>query len=515
MKLQIIERRKLLENKNMKYDIKKKLNDLENKNASYWEKKGEAFALKCFKETSTNVPAYSDFLKTKKIKPSSITTIAKFRDIPSVDKQSYLKKYKRDLLVPGGKFDAISWVISSTSGSTGEPYYFPRTREQDLQYAHTAELYLRANFQIEKKSTLYINAFAMGVWIGGLFTYQAISLVADTGKYKLSIVNPGLNKPEILKTIKNLGGEFDQVIVGGYPPFIKDVIDLGIEEKGFDWKKFNLKFIFSAEGFNEDFRNYIIENTGLKNPYTDTLNHYGTVDLGTMSYETPISILIRRLALENETLFAEIFGDTYRLPTLTQFLPDQFYFESVNSKLYCTAKSGIPLIRYDLKDSGEVISFESMKAKLKKHGFDIEELSKQNGISKTLWKIPFVFVNERADFTVSFRGANIYPQTIRTALQHKTLEESTTGKFTMKVNYNKKQDQYLEINVELKPNASKNKTLLSQIKQFVITSLNRENSEFRSQYEDNSKIMTPKIVLWPFNDNLYFSGKGKQKWVQI
>jgi phenylacetate-coenzyme A ligase PaaK-like adenylate-forming protein len=47
-----------------------------------------------------------------------------------------------------------------------------------------------------------------------------------------------------------------------------------------DWKKYNLRFIFSAEGFSETFRDYVAEVAGLKNAYLDTLNHYGTVDQG-------------------------------------------------------------------------------------------------------------------------------------------------------------------------------------------------------------------------------------------
>ena len=258
-----------------------------------------------------------------------------------------------------GEFASKHWVISSTSGSTGEPFYFPRTDEQDLQYALTAEMYLITNFQINKKTTLYINGFAMGVWIGGLFTYQAIKHVVSEGKYKLSIINPGINKNEIIKAIRKMGPHFDQIIIGGYPPFIKDLVDYG-NDSDLEWKKMSVKFIFSAEGFSEDFRDYIISNVGLKNPYLDTLNHYGTVDIGTKSYETPICILIRRLALKNKDLYKSLFGDTSKLPTLTQYIPEHFYFEEVNGGIVCTAKSGIPLIRYNLKDNGGVYGFDKV-----------------------------------------------------------------------------------------------------------------------------------------------------------
>src|SRR6185503_7206520 len=122
-----------------------------------------------------------------------------------------------------------------------------------------------------KKSTLYVDAFAMGAWIGGVFTYEAVNRVAKKG-YPLSIITPGINKAEVISGIKRLGPNFDQVIIGCYPPILKDIIDLGVEE-GLDWAKFNLGIVFSAEGFSEDFRDYIIQKASLANPFTSTLNH--------------------------------------------------------------------------------------------------------------------------------------------------------------------------------------------------------------------------------------------------
>src|SRR3989338_714282 len=148
------------------------LKKLKSEPANLWVKKGESGALKFFHEAAERVPAYKDFLKKRGIKHKSIKTIKDFRKVPFTDKNNYLRKYSFADLSWDGRFSEKRWVISSTSGSTGEPFYFPRERWQDMQYAGTAELYLRANFNIHKKSTLYINCFALGVWIGGLFTYN-------------------------------------------------------------------------------------------------------------------------------------------------------------------------------------------------------------------------------------------------------------------------------------------------------------------------------------------------------
>lgn len=496
----------------MHEDPIKLLEDLKTKPEDYWIKKGEEKALDLFRQMSKRVPAYKDFLRKNNIDPEKIKTIEDFKSVPIIDKNNYLRAYPLKDLCWDGEFKEKSWVISSTSGSTGEPFYFPRTDEQDLQYALTAELYLMSNFEIQNQSVLYVDGFAMGAWIGGLFTYQAIKLIANRGNYKLSIITPGIFKEEIIKAVKNLGKQFDKVIIGGYPPLIKDTIDDGLR-KGLDWKEYNLGFIFSAEGFTENFRDYIIQKTGLKNPYKDTLNHYGTVDLGTMSHETPISILIRKILLQ-EKKNTVIFNEEYRQPTLTQYIPELFFFEEMDNNLICSAFTGIPLVRYDLKDYGCIIKLKDMQRKLKDKGIDLDKKIKETKLEETLWNLPFVYVYERNDFIVKLYGANIYPDSIRRVLQQTEYNNNLTGKFTLEIGFDTEQNQYLLINIELEPNVNPSKDIEEKIKNEIVKTLLEENSEYRSNYKEIPARQIPKIVFWPYEDPTYFSSGGKQKWIK-
>jgi phenylacetate-CoA ligase len=478
-----------------------------------WIKKGEHRALRLFQMMAEQVPAYRKFLKTHRINPSSIKTIKDFRQIPTLNKDNYLRKYPLPELCWNGEFKKGQWIISTTSGSTGEPYYFPRTESQNLQYAALAELYLRTNFSIDKKSTLYINTFPMGAWIGGIFTHDAITRIAKKNNYALSIINPGIHKQEILKAVKHLGGKFEQIIIGGYGPFLKDFIEDGTSE-GLNWKQFNIGLIFSAEGFTEEFRDYVAKKVGIRNVYRQTLNHYGTVDLGTMSYETPISILIRRIAICNDLLYKTFFGNTSKLPTFTQYFPELFYFEEEDERLVCSAFSGLPLVRYDLKDNGRVLSFEYVINKIKSEGINIYKESKKANIEDTIWKLPFVHVYERSDFSVSLYAFQIYPETIRRALQHAELEKVVTGKFTMMVKFDRRQNQYLEINVELKKGVRENQSLYRKVEKRIIEQLLKECSEYRETYRDKSERIRPKIVFWRYEDTRFFKPGVKQKWVK-
>jgi len=471
--------------------------------------------MKLFKLMAERVPAYKDFLKKNKVKPNLIKSIEDFKKIPTIDKFNYLKVYPLEKLCWDGELRQKRWTISATSGSTGEPFYFPREIEQDWQYAIYADLYFRTNFQIDKKSTLYVVGFPMGAWIGGVFTFEAIRLLAQSKGYKLSVITPGIHKEEIIKAVRRLGGKFDQVIIGCYGPFLKDTLDDG-KRMGLSWKDYNLKFIFSAEAFSEGFRDYVLKIAGIggNDVYGATLNHYGTVDLGTMSYETPLAIMARRIAVKRKRVYERLFGETIKLPTLTQYIPELFYFEEVNGGLICSAYSGLPLVRYDLKDHGGVLTFEEVQKSFSKEGIDLIACAKEVQITDKVWKIPFVYVYERSDFSISFYAFQIYPETIKRALQQKELERKVTGKFTMLTKYDQTQSQYIEINIEMKAEVRKSGDLENKLQKCVVESLLKESSEYRETFGNIGDRALPKIVLWPYEYPEYFKPGTKQQWVR-
>lgn len=496
-------------------DRNKFLNKLCTENFLYWEKRGQNMAFKLFKEMSKRVPAYKKFLKENKINPDKIKNFKDTLSIPVIDKETYLKKYELQELCWDGIFDKSSWVISSTSGSTGESFYFPRTDEQDLLYSLTAELYLITNFNIQNKSTLYIDAFPMGPWIGGLFTYQAIKHIAQRGKYNLSIITTSIDKSEIIKAVKKFGKLFDQIIIGSYGPFLKDTLEDGLNQN-INWKDYDIKFIFSAEGFSENFRDYVLETTGHPGSFERTLNHYGTVDLGTMAYETPLSIKIRRVLLENYEIYNDFFNQNKKIPTFCQYIPEHFYFQkSTKNSLLCSSFSGLPLFKYDLKDNGGVLSYDEVIKFLNKNNLNLKDIIKDIHIpKKSIWNLPFVFVFERNDFSVSFYAFQVYPDTIRKAIQTKEMGHRITGKFTMVVDYNKDNDQKLFIHIELSNTESPSEELKDILLKLIIKLLILENSEYRKTYEEKGDKINPEIIFHKYEDPEYFKAGIKQKWVK-
>ena len=471
--------------------------------------RGRRMAAGLYAAMKRRVPAYRRFLQEKGVRATT-----GFASLPLTDKDTYLRTYPLPDLCWDGALNTQQATISATSGSTGEPFYFPRTAEQDLQYAAVAEMYLRTNFSVHKKTTLYIVGWGMGIWIGGVFSYAAVRIVAERGKYPISIITPGTNQDEILKALVKLGPLYDQVIIGGYPPMIKDLIDEG-NRRRIPWKRYHVKFIFSAEGFSETFRDYVIRHAGLPQTLTDTLNHYGTVDLGTMAHETPVSVLIRRIAADKPELNTALFGQHHRQPTLAQYIPELFYFEQHDGRVICSARSGLPLLRYDLKDTGGVMTFAQIRSICKKHGVDLPQEIIRAHIEATVWNVPFVYVFERSDFTVKLSGANIFPQEVRRALEHETVAAFVTGKCTLEVDVDTHMDQFLCVHVELKKSVRARSALSRLIRDRIVAALLLSNSEYAYLSKNLPAERTrPHVKLWPFADTRFFGVSGKHRWVR-
>ncbi|OGH92337.1 MAG: hypothetical protein A2534_03590 [Candidatus Magasanikbacteria bacterium RIFOXYD2_FULL_39_9] len=497
-------------------NLASKLSFLKRKDCEVMDKVGEKESVKLFNLVSARVVAYQKFLKENKVAIRKIVNIKDFKKLPLISKENYIKKNDLEDLLPPKELSNIT-TFSATSGSTGEPTFFPRSEDQDKNYEYISEIFLTTQLGLsKKKSTLVIIGFGLGVWIGGIFTYKNFNKLASKG-YKISLLPVGPQKDMFLKSLKKFGGLFDQVILAGYPPFIKDIVDESVSY-GIDFAKCNAKVLTAAESYSEDFRDYIAKKIKAKNIYTDFVNIYGTVELGTMAHETPLAILIRRLACKNKDIFKAVFNNSARLPTLGQYHPYLVYFEELEGELVGTGVgSSIPLIRYKFADRGGVIPFKEMIERLKSVGVDIVKEAAKNGIDKTVLNLPFVYVYERSDLVVNLMGINIYPEYVKSGLQKTGIEEKVTGKFSMVTKNDKNQDQFLEINVELKNGEASSPQLLKLIENFVVSSLQEKSTEYDYLYknssEESKKKITPQILLFNYEDKTYFAPGAKQKWV--
>jgi len=97
-----------------------------------------------------------------------------------------------------------------------------------------------------------------------------------------------------------------------------------------------------------------------------------------------------------------------------QYDPSSRYFEVQDGTLLFSGDNGIPLIRYHISDNGGLIAYSQMLQFLQEWGFDpIKALQGKRGV----YPLPFVYVFGRSHFTVSYFGANVYPENVTVGLE--------------------------------------------------------------------------------------------------
>lgn len=462
--------------------------------------------LKLFHATAVRVPAYKNFLKKHKVSANTIQSVKDFINVPVMTKDNYLRRYSMQDLCWDGTLEK-PLTFAATSGSTGKPFYFPREHDLSWEYSLLIDLFLENGGR--KGPTLVIICLGMGVWVGGLITFQAFEKASERGA-NLSILTPGLNKDEIFHALRDLAPNYSTTILVGYPPFIKDVLDEA-SLAGIRLGKLNLRLLFAAESFSEKFRDRVGKLAGVNNVLKDTLNIYGTADIGAMAYETPTAILARRLASKKQKFFQSLFGPLPKTPTLAQYNPLFTSFEAVDGQILLTGNNAIPLVRYAVGDNGGVHTFDGLEEAAVMNGTSILDAAKRE--DAPVFQLPFVYVYERLDFSVKLSGAIIYPEPIREALLDPALIEQVTGRFALQVLRDEHQDPYLEVNVEMRHDVKASPHVSETVQKKVVELLLKNNSEYKAIYESMKSRATPHIALWPQGHALYFTPTIKQKWV--
>src|SRR5262249_14796285 len=122
-----------------------------------------------FQRTAQDVPAYREFLAAHRIDPSTIKTYADFEKLPLVTKQNYVHRYPRPARCGGGNLTDCE-MIAVSSGSTGKPLFWPRSLTHELDVATRFEQVFVQSFGADRRTTLVVICFALGTWVGGMYT---------------------------------------------------------------------------------------------------------------------------------------------------------------------------------------------------------------------------------------------------------------------------------------------------------------------------------------------------------
>ncbi|HZM81459.1 MAG TPA: hypothetical protein VFC19_37525 [Candidatus Limnocylindrales bacterium] len=463
-------------------------------------------ALALFHDAAANVPAYAAFLKAQGVDPEAVREVSDFSSVPMLTKDNYQRRYLLPQLCRGGRLDACDMVAVS-SGSSGTPTVWPRSVLDERAVAARFEQVFHDSFRAAERRTLAVVCFALGSWVGGMYTAACCRHLAAKG-YPITVVTPGNNIDEILRVLPELGPYVDQVVLLGYPPFLKNVIDTGLA-RGVGWNRYHIKLILAGEVFSEQWRDLVGSRTGMTDPRLDSASLYGTADAGVLGTETPLSIAVRRFLDGTPAAARELFGQD-RLPTLAQYDPAGRYFETQDGTLLFTADGSVPLVRYHIADEGGLVGYDEMLAFCARHGFD--PLAELDRVATVVRRQPFVYVFGRSLFTVSFFGANIYPENVTVGLERPPVSEWVTGKFVLEVIEDADRDRHLSITVELAPGVDPDPGYEPVVAESIRAALSRLNSEFAHYVPD--EYQTPRIELRPAGDPRDFPPGVKHRYTR-
>jgi phenylacetate-CoA ligase len=222
-----------------------------------------AAAVALFHQVADSVPAYRDFLASNSTDPAAVRTLADFQRLPLTTKENYQRRYPLPQLCRDGRLEGCD-MIAVSSGSTGQPAYWPRFLTDELAVAARFEQVFRDSFAADRQRTLAVVCFPLGTWVGGLYTAACCRHLAAKG-YPITVVAPGNDVDEILRVVPGLAPEFDQTVLLGYPPFLKGVIDTG-RARGLDWSPCGIKLVLAGEVFSEEWRDLVAERAGMRRP---------------------------------------------------------------------------------------------------------------------------------------------------------------------------------------------------------------------------------------------------------
>jgi phenylacetate-CoA ligase len=313
---------------------------------------GKIRAVRVYRYALKRVPAYKDFMDKQEYHgPRIAARGAQLRDIPEMDKTSYIKKYYLTKKLTDGILPKSGVMLDESSGSSGKPTSWARGPKERRFTRRIIQVAFRR--MVENQDVIVINTFAMGAWSTGFNTSLSlleISRVKSTG--------PDLTK--VIDTLLELGPKFKYVICG-YPPFLKQIAD----DKRVDFDKYHISAIYGGEGISEPMRQSLL------GVFKEVVGSYGASDLEiNIAHETDFTIALRQALIEDESLRQALLKQNRGIiPMIFQYNPYDYLFEN-NDKgellvTICRRENLSPRIRYNIHDLGHPEDFYAFKKKLK------------------------------------------------------------------------------------------------------------------------------------------------------
>jgi phenylacetate-CoA ligase len=486
----------------LNYDARADLKAFQTVPTAKWLEMGEQRALETFRTAAERVSAYREFLADRGIHPERVRTMDDFRQLPLTDKSSYFGTYSLSEVALDGTLHGAA-TIHTGSGSSGGLSYWPKSAPQDINSYKGVELLYVGHFDVDVKPTLFINCLAMGTWPAGEIMHAACKAMGDKG-LPISVISPGLDADRFLAILVDLGKAFEQVIVGAYPSFLRNLVDAGLQQ-GVDFRRFNMKVLTGGERFSEEWRRYVTAKLGLEDPRRDIASCLGISEIGIIGFTTPLTEFLRMYLYDDSELGCRLFGDG-PLPTLIQYVPPARYAEMVDGEIIVTCGGTIPIVRYNTMDIGALTTPGELLAAVPDSFVEsYDALNEPYGIPN----LPVLAVQGRAD-ALTLLAVNIYHNQLCFALEAPELSQYVTGRFMAEEIETEEARGHLRLWVELRPSVDRQQDIRDQVQRQIAQGIAKMNDQYAAALNALGEDVFPLVELVQHSSGAFPlpSGKG-------
>ena len=187
------------------------------------------------------------------------------------------------------------------------------------------------------------------------------------------------------------------------------------------------------------------------------------------------------------------------------------FFETIDGEFALTCWQAVPLVRYVLRDAGEVLPFSAVMAQLQSCGIAPDEAFAAHGIAaQHIWQFPFLSCFGRSDGAVSVLGANVYPHALQHVfaahpeISHFKLavadEGSAIGRFTVYAEW-----------ADDRPDSATARQLAEVLEGKVLQALLDTSADYKAAHHDDPAMATPQVVLVPRGTGPFAEDAGRWK----
>lgn len=400
---------------------------------------------------------------------------------PPTDKDSYVRRFDDTARSRRGRMELVGTLVDESSGSSGTPYNWVRGRDE-LQDIHRNVAGFTSLMMRGEERLFVINAYSMGAWATGTNTGIAMAKIA-------MVKNTGPDLDKIVDTMRHFGPGYTY-LVAAYPPFLKDLRDR-LDAEDWDWPRWRMHGLVGGEGMTEALRDYCEER------FLTVRSGYGASDLTIgIGGETDLTVWLRRALLEDHDLREAVLGPgEARTPMIFQYNPLETYLETTpEGELLCTLTSTSvlsPKLRYNIGDEARLMDWHDLAAVLRSN--PAWQAPAREAFRKQGMKLPLLLLFGRADATISFMGANIYPQDVENGLYTDEARAAQIASFTLTLEdraddaTSQQPTIHLELREGVDLTAEERTALADSAREGVVTYLARTSRDFAQSLEESDR----------------------------